>query len=252
MNSTSDQNDLSLRVGDTDSHGEKVARVFDRVDQKYAIYETESGSLKCCDAGIQLTRDERIDRALIAIGDLITVDPKLGRKYNSLRALGITYWCRDDRPAAARVLEQTHEALRRVFGRRARLYYISGSSVVAILVLIASAMLSRFLPGLLVWSLVALFGALGAFVAAAIRTNPPSMDVLEDLNATIGYGVTRSAVAIIFAIVMYLLVLGGVLLPELARESTFRLLVLAFVAGFSEKLVPEAVIHQAIGGGPHK
>ena len=37
-----------------------------------------------------------------------------------------------------------------------------------------------------------------------------------------------------------------ILLPEFAKAFSARLLILAFIAGFSEKLVPEAVIHHAI------
>src|SRR5262249_43999585 len=51
--------------------------------------------------------------------------------------------------------------------------------------------------------------------------------------ATLLYGVVRALVAVVFALLMYLLVLGGVLLPEVARESFSRVLVLAFVAGCS-------------------
>ena len=86
----------------------------------------------------------------------------------------------------------------------------------------------------------------GAFVSVAVRGQPPAFDVLEDRRATFAYGVVRTMVAMTFASLMYLLVLGQILLPELAKDSIARLLVVAFIAGFSEKFVPEAVIHHAI------
>ncbi len=253
MISTGAEDDLKLRVGDTDSHGDVVTRMYDRVDGKYIIYEIASGALKCGDTGIQLQQDEAITRSLMKIGDLIAVNPKLAKKYNSHRALGIRLWCRGETQAAARALNETFEMMLRTFVRRARLVYISGSFLVILAALAISASAAYLgAAGSRTWCLVSLFGALGAFVSAALRGQPPTLDVLEDRSATLAYGIVRAMIAIVFAFLMYLLVLGGVFLPELAHEPGSRLLVLAFAAGFSEKLVPEVVIHQAIGRVGHK
>ncbi len=137
----------------------------------------------------------------------------------------------------------------RAFMRPARLLYISGAFLAVLVGMVISvAAASRGSTASKTWCLVALFGALGAFVSIALRGQPATLDALEDWKATLAYGLVRAMVAIVFAALMYLLVLGGVFLPELASEPGARLLVVAFVAGFSEKLVPEAVIHQAIGG----
>jgi hypothetical protein len=248
--STNTQTDLNLKEGDTDSYGAKVVAVYDRDDSKYIIYEDSQGNLKCGDHGIKLSASAEINSAIMKIAELFTISPSLGKKYNSHRALGIRHWCRGEVAEASQALEDTFQMMDRTFSRRARLLYISGSTVVCGVMLIASILSA--LQGrttMTTWSLVFLFGALGAFVSVAIKLRSPSLDVLDDKSATFFYGIVRSIVAIVFASLMYLLVLGGVLLPGLVSEGAPRLLVLAFVAGFSEKLVPEAVIHQAIGAG---
>lgn len=247
MISTNEETDLTLRVGDTDSHGDKVTFIYDRAPGKYVIYEVENGALKCGDYGVQLQHHEKITGPLLKISDLFAVSPKLAKKYNSHRAFGIRHWCRGDGDAAAQALDATFEMMFRAFTRRARLLYLSGTALAILCTLIAVGLTAYFgATALKMWCLVWLFGALGAFVSVALRGQPPTLDVLEDRKATVAYGGVRTAVAMVFASLMYLLVLGGIFLPELARESTARLLVLAFVAGFSEKLVPEAVIHHGI------
>jgi hypothetical protein len=224
-----------------------VSFVYDRAPGKYVIYEVENGALKCGDYGVPLQRDENINRALMKISDLFAVSPKLAKKYNSHRAFGIRHWCRGDREAAVQALDATFEMMHRAFTRRARLLYLSGTSLTIVCTSIAVGITEYFgATALKMWCLVWLFGSLGAFVSVALRGQPPTLDVLEDRKATVAYGIVRTVVAMVFASLMYLLVLGGILVPELARESTARLLVLAFVAGFSEKPVPEAVIHHAI------
>jgi|ERR1700675_826362 len=88
MISASDGSDLKLKVGDTDSHGDKVTFIFDRADSKYIIYLVSSGALKCGDFGIQLQHHPTITSPMMRIGDLFAVNPKLASKYNSHRALG--------------------------------------------------------------------------------------------------------------------------------------------------------------------
>ena len=68
--STSETDDLKLAVGDTDSSGDVITRVFDKQTGKYIIYETQDGVLKCGDAGITLKQDGGIDAALMAIGNI--------------------------------------------------------------------------------------------------------------------------------------------------------------------------------------
>ncbi len=252
MISTSDEGDLGLKVGDTDSYGDKVLFVYDRADNKYIIYSTERGALKCGDFGITLQHSPQITLPMMRIGELFAVDPSLAKKYNSHRALGFRHWCRGETEAASQALETTYDLMYRAFTRRARLFYISGSFLV-ILIVLGFLAASPYLGGPVIrtWCLIALFGSIGAFVSVATSRQPPSVDVLEDWRAVILYGVVRALVAVIFAILVYLLVLGGILLTEVARESISRLLVVAFVAGFSEKLVPEAIIHQAIGTAGH-
>ncbi len=244
--------DLQLRAGDTDSYGDQVTQVYDRAEGAYIIYQVSNGALKCGDHGIKLEAHEKVTHLVMKIGDLFAVSPALARKYNSHRAFGFRFWCRGETEAAAQAFEETFGLMLRSFTRRARLLYISGSFLVILFALVALAAAAYTgSTSYRTWSLIALFGAVGASVSVALRGQPPTLDVLEDYPATLLYGIVRALVAVVFALLVYLLVLGGVLLPDLARESSSRLLVLAFVAGFSEKLVPEAVIHQAIGGGGH-
>lgn len=253
MISASDEGDLRLKVGDIDSHGDTVTFIYDRAENKYIIYSVSSGALKCGDFGIQLQHQPTITSPMMKIGDLFAVDPKLARKYDSHRALGIRHWCRGETEAAAQALEATYEFMYRAFTRRARLLYISGSFLVILVVLTILGVTTYFgAVTAMIWCLVSLFGSIGAFVSVSTSRQPPTVDILEDQRAVILYGVVRAIVGVVFAILIYLLVLGGILLTEIAHDSIARLLVLAFVAGFSEKLVPEAVIHQAIGSSSHK
>lgn len=251
MISTNEKSDLTLRVGDLDSQGEKVVFVFDREPDKYIIYKVYNGALKCGDSGISLLRDTRVITALMKIAEFYGISPALANKYDSHRAFGIRCWCRGEIEEAVQALEQTHEMLRRTFARHARLLYLSGSLLiigVASLISLLSAALNAQTAR--TWCLVSLFGSLGAFASIAIKGQPPTMDILEDRWATVAYGAIRALVGVVFAVLIYLLVLGGVLLPGFAKEAD-SLLIISFVAGFSEKLVPEAFIHHAITGANH-
>lgn len=226
--------------------------IYDREAGKYIIYKVASGALKCGDSGIKLGESARITAALMKIAEFYSINPAVANKYDSHRAFGIRFWCRGEPEEAAHVLEETSEMLQRTFSRHAKLLYISGS-----LAMIAVTSVASLLSGALhastvtTWCLVALFGALGAFVSIAVKGQPATMDVLEDRRATVAYGAVRALVGVVFAMLVYLLVLGGILLPEFAKEATSRLLIISFAAGFSEKLVPEAFIHHAISGTAH-
>lgn len=253
MISASDEEDLKLKVGDTDSLGDTVNFVYDRADNKYIIYSVSNGALKCGDFGIQLQHHASIISPMMKIGDLFEVNPALARKYNSHRALGVRHWCRGETEAAAQALEATYDLMYRAFTRRARLLYISGSFLVMLLALMILGVTAHFGTATIkIWCLVSFFGSMGAFVSVSTSRQPLMVDILEEWRAVVLYGVVRAIVAVVFAILIYLLVLGGILLTDIARDSIARLLVVAFVAGFSEKLVPEAVIHQAIGSASHK
>jgi hypothetical protein len=251
--SVSNEEDLKLKVGDIDSHGDAVTVVYDRSDNEYIIYSVSSGSLKCGDFGVELQHHSAITSPMMKIGELFAVDPRLARKYDSHRALGIRHWCRGETEAAAQALEATYDLMYRAFTRRARLLYISGSFLVIVLISLVLAA-TEYLGATTAktWCLVSLFGSIGAFVSVSTSRQLSSVDVLEEWGAVVLYGIVRATVAVAFAILMYLLVLGGVLLTEIARDSIARLLVVAFAAGFSEKFVPEVVIHQAIGSASHK
>lgn len=250
MNSSTERQDLELKPGDTDSGGRVVSRVFDKTDT-YIVYETVGGGLHCSDPNEAFKPTPEFTQLLESVGGLVASLPRTAKRVGASRAFAATLWFRGQHDQAIGSLRSTEDRLRRIMLRQARLIYLSGTvtslAAVAGLTFMTSSRLSE---RSLSYFLVSMSGAAGALVSVVTRGGLPHADVLDDRWGTFAYGIVRSLISIIFAVQTYLLVLGGVLLPSLAG-STERLLVLAFVAGFSEKLVPEAVIHQAISGGAH-
>ena len=151
--------------------------------------------------------------------------------------------------AAVAVLDSTRQMLARMLARRARLLYISGSATTFVVVALGVLLsLCISIAPLTEWVLLALMGSLGAFVSVSVRGQPPGTDVVEDAKATFVYGALRACVAIAFSLIMYLAIKGGIFLSGEVSDNWSRILVLAFVAGFSEKLVPEAIIKNAVEG----
>jgi len=121
----------------------------------------------------------------------------------------------------------------------ARLIYMF-SCVIALAILLSSCYFLRhnsyinFSP---LFLKVMIFGGLGGFISVAISIKKIDLDVDFFNWSQLVYGILRIIIAIICAIILYILIKSGFLLKEFQNQK-YVFFLFAIVAGFSETFVP--------------
>jgi hypothetical protein len=237
---------LSLKIGDTDTLGNKVTRVFAREQvKKYAIWETEKGEVVIDADDESLFQHPDVQRWVIKVVGLQSQRPLLKSKYNSYVAHAYKLFFDGGPPACISVLKSLYEDLFRQLQRQAKLAFLLGaSSATALCVLTCALLYFRRFPNDLLERVLAgtAVSALGGFMSVASGLRKLQLDLEETSLVSALYGGVRIVVAIIAGVVATLLIRTGAILSFLQQKDAFSgFLVVCFVAGFSERFVYKAL-----------
>jgi hypothetical protein len=135
--------------------------------------------------------------------------------------------------------------------RQAQLTYFAGMSLVTLVFVLAAGALALALPGALTRPLpaAALAGAAGAVVSVLFRMSRGQLGLNHEFGgATVRLlGGSRTALGALLGAAVYVLLSGGILpMPQGAHGHLLAFFAgSAFLAGFTERLIPDAV-----GSGP--
>lgn len=239
------ENRPDLKAGETDVFGNTVSRILHR-EARYFIYETESKEVlvdspeyqeKCSLAGITA--------AMMDIADLTIHSPALKARYNSRIALAYRMALDGDGDTCEKSLRSISQDMDSFLRRTARRAYQWGALIAAIIPVVALLIAKAFtVPGDLTNRvlLAAAFGGMGGFLSVLLGSRQLDVDVKETFMTNVMYGLFRIVVAVISATMIVFLIRADLVLGPLARaETTDGLVIACFLAGFSERLVPNVL-----------
>ena len=253
-----------LKVGDTDPTGTTVEYMFWST-KKYQIYSD--------DLRIKYVLPEDYDEAnamrrnlyvIAGARDLIesllqnkTFRTNTRQKYYADRMLarGMAQAFEGEPEGALVVLQTVAQRLTTMIEGYYRRRYISWNAVSLVLVLSALFILLLLLPSLAIerwfpfdlavvdrYSRLMMFGALGAFLSMSIGARRLSIDVELSVSEHAYAGIARILIGVIGALVIGLALDSRFLSPGFGNEPGLPVLYfLAFIAGFSETLVPNTL-----------
>jgi hypothetical protein len=186
-----------------------------------------------------------IHKAMMEIADLTIHDPSLKTQYNS--RIGHAYKIALDgdsgscETALKEIAQDMGRHLRRVRLRAYQLGALLATMIPPALYVAASqfAPLDELSIRLF---LAAVLAALGGFLSVLIGSRQLELDLKESFAGTMTYGVFRIAIALISGIVVVFLIRADLILGPLKKpDNVDALAVACFVAGFSERLVPNVL-----------
>jgi hypothetical protein len=231
---------LAYRAGETDSDGAKILELVASTPS-YSVYLTEPESLSW-----QIDMDTCVDAHLSTAEAVILgsqVNMTIGRKRIRLRAkhaigLALAKALQDrvggDQRSFFVEPEEYIDALRR---ESLHLHYLLSAFLVAVAIATAGMVL-HFVYRDSDFMLAALLGGVGAFVSVAQRFRTIPIERYSSSPYTSIAGVSRILLGAIFGS-LFLLLHKSDLVLSLAKQQHYLLATASFVAGFSERLVPE-------------
>jgi hypothetical protein len=231
---------LAYRAGETDSGGAKILELVASTPS-YSVYLTEPESLAW-----QIDMDICVDAHLSTAEAVILgsqVNTTIGRKRIRLRAkhaigLALAKALQDRVAGDQRSFfvepREYIDALRR---ESLHLHYLLSAFLAAVAIATGGIALHIVVPSA-DFILAALLGSVGVFVSVAQRFRTIPIERYSSSLYTSIAGVSRILLGAIFGS-LFLLLHKSDLVLSLARQQPYLLATASFVAGFSERLVPE-------------
>jgi hypothetical protein len=122
------------------------------------------------------------------------------------------------------------------------LYLISCFSIVALMLIFCVLQDNYFMSEYLMpYAKIMLFGSIGGFISVFISLKKLNLEININYWSQSVYGIFRITVAILSAIVSYLLIRSELILPSINTENVFVYYIFAVVAGFSETFIPNVL-----------
>ena len=216
--------------GEKDLTGDVITEIFVR-SPEFVIYSVVDSLV--CHATLDEQVESRSDILRPMISDIRALMPADGMdrvsQHHIVNALSLAF--RGEPEAAIRVLD--------------RLRHL-GTAAIAVAAVLICAGLSTILPTTMSSSIaefipVAVFGALGALLSVSVGLRAISIDVDDPPLMMAALGATRIMIGMVGALGLYSLVQANLVLGLFAESGTSGLRALAFLAGFSETLVPNVL-----------
>jgi len=236
----SPEDDADLKVGEKDRSGREVRFVYAK-ERGYTIYEAADNQI-IVRGRISLANLPELNRLLTKIGDLVSHSPSLRKKYNSTRAHAMKVLMDGDSETSTHLFQDVFEDMTRYLTRRAKIAYQLGAAILMLLSLIGLPVARTFgtfdqLGARICYAVI--LSAMGGFLSVAIGTDKVNVDLQNSLFVNMLYGGLRILIAIISGIIVVFFIESRIVLPFLKDTSNvFGFIIVAFFAGFSEKLVP--------------
>jgi hypothetical protein len=235
----------ALKAGDKDCDGNTVRTVYAR-DETYIVYDTADRQLIFTGENEELIgQDSNVNRMLIQIGDFITHTPTLKRHYTSPMAFAMKIFFDGNPKGSYSSLRSIYRDIRRHLTRRAKLSYQVGALILMVIALIVFLLVHWSLTlselGTNLFTAI-VFASMGGFLSVVIGSRNLRLDLQNNVLVNMGYGGIRIVIAIISGVVIYFLVETKVVFGFLKdAPNLYGLIVVAFVTGFSESLIPNLV-----------
>lgn len=125
----------------------------------------------------------------------------------------------------------------------ARLYYLLSCFSTVLILFIFSLIQDNFIQSdyLFPYTKLMLYGGLGGFISVTISVKKLSLDISFYNWSHSVYGIFRIILAVICALVSYLLIKSGFIFSNLDNDNMFIIYLFAVMAGFSETLIPNVL-----------
>ena len=233
-----------LRIGDKDDSGENISGVYYKTEE-WIVYSTSTSPVKWASSNPAITK---------SLADLVPDLSELAlradagfRNNKGVRgeiARAVVLHGMGNAEGAKNTLKAIERRFTRITTLSGRLQYAAGSFMVvlalaialAILLLVASNSGQKEFMSLF---LTAVCGSLGGFLSVMLNLNKLTIDRDAPARLNIILGMSRILIAVIGAILVYLLVKANIVLGTIAQStSPFAILAIGVVSGFSETLIP--------------
>ena len=230
--------------GEKDLTGDVITEIFVR-SPEFVIYSVVDSLV--CHATLDEQVESRSDILRPMISDIRALMPADGMdrvsQHHIVNALSLAF--RGEPEAAIRVLDRLRHRLTKSRRAGGQLRYL-GTAAIAVAAVLICAGLSTILPTTMSSSIaefipVAVFGALGALLSVSVGLRAISIDVDDPPLMMAALGATRIMIGMVGALGLYSLVQANLVLGLFAESGTSGLRALAFLAGFSETLVPNVL-----------
>lgn len=212
---------------------------------KYTVYETPDHRVVIDGPDSDRCNVPDIHKAMMEIADITIHYPKLKSEYNS--RIGYAYKIALDGDANAceaelkKIVQDMTSHLRRTCQTAYQIGALGAALVPGIIYFIAYQLTALNDLAIRLFS-GALFAALGGFLSVLIGSRQLELDLKESFGATMVYGVFRIVIGVISGIVIVFLIRADFLLGNLKKSDSYDAFVVAcFVAGFSERLIPNVL-----------
>lgn len=246
-----DAKSLTLKAGDTDILGNKVATVFAiDPDKKYAIWETTDGQTLVDTDSDALSKSPEFNTLVIQFANLVGRRKEFKGKYSSQIAYAYKLCFDGDPTGAVTALKATNAEIIRVLKeeRRLRTAYLAGAIVIAVLFEIVWLVLKHKeteFPFLSKYDLY-LYGlavaVLGGVLSVTTGLKNERFDLDDGIWLSLLYGALRIVTAVISGFVAALMIRTGIALSFLLEHDAFGGFLLAcFIGGFSERFVSKSL-----------
>jgi hypothetical protein len=231
-----------LNVGDTDSSGNYIAKIWNQQFGRYSIYETGDGRIRYKVQNVDVKNDDRLTGLYMHVGDLFSHAPALRRKYNSSYSHAVALHLDGDVDASYESFKTLVEGMTRYLLRRGKIAFLLGGLTLMAFTL-AAYLSTNYLALENIhayrFSMAILLSSMGGFVSIATGLNKLKLEKQNSLWLHGVYGAIRVLIAAIFGVILVCLVDADIVFPFLKNPQNINGLALAaFMVGFSEKLFP--------------
>ncbi len=146
------------------------------------------------------------------------------------------------------MLENTIDKILKMRSVLGRIYYLCSAFIfvtinifISLILLIAADNLAKNLPPeIFVLCYVAAFASLGGFLSLALKLEKLDVDPDSPWHFYLLSGISRIAISVVAGVFVYMLIRADLLVGfVMDLDSKSGILVFAFLAGFSETLVPD-------------
>jgi hypothetical protein len=237
---------INLKVGEFDRFGQKVSRIF-AATHNYVIYETDNTELQTDGHDERYANDLAVQKLLASIAKYNTLAVR--KRFNCIYAHAIKMAIEGHSDVAQEELTAMVGQMQAfVLGtRQSQVAYAVGAVSVLSLSLalfgfswLCIPWLSSF--GIQIWVAI-VFAAMGGVMSVAIGSSKLNLDIAQEFYVNMGYGSLRIVIAIIAGVVSLFLIESGVVFAFLkeSESSHYGFAIAAFLSGFSEMYVPNAM-----------
>jgi hypothetical protein len=236
-----DEADLDLKVGDMDSSGNQILAVYAKKKGLYAIYEI-TGHKVIIKGDFSLADHSDLNRVLMKIAELTAGIPSLKLTYNSSLGHAMKIYLDGDSKTANHVLRRVYDQMVLHLTRRGKAAYLGGAAASMGLALFSFLVSRVFRISNLdtihvFWAIVC--SSVGGFLSVALGSQSLKIDLHDSPRLNFFNGVVRILIAMICGVILYFLIQAEFVLSIIKHDQeSYGYVIVFFLSGFSEKLVP--------------